>query len=109
MPLWISDVIGPLMSVLAPLSLLVVGFLVEKKFISRMTLFTNAIAINIVAFGLSSPPSYLVWYANIGFVLGVIALLSYATSRSMPSILYAIGWLYSSIVVGILIFLFVLA
>lgn len=108
MSLWISSLPVSVVGILGPISLLVVGFLVERRFISRMTIFTNSIALNLMAFGLANPPFYLVSYANIGLLLGVIALISYAAQKSMSKLFYLIGWLYCSIVVGALIFLFAL-
>lgn len=106
MALWISGLSAPAVEALGPISLLIVGFLVERKFISRMTIFTNTIALNLMVFNLTSPPVYLIWYANIGILLGIVALISYALQTSMSRVFYLIGWLYCSVVVAALILIF---
>lgn len=103
--LWISSLGENYVTLLGPISLLVVGYLVEKNFVGRVPTFTNALAINLHVYTLAAPTLLFVWYANIGLILGVIALVSYGTMKSLNSLFYAITWLYSSVVVGFLILL----
>ena len=101
--LWITHVLPAwLLQRLGALSLVAVGLLVEKHYVGRITTFANTIAINIHA-AYTTSPWWLVWYANIGLIVGMIALASYASRESLPGWFYAIGFIYSSAVVGLLI------
>ena len=86
---------------LGPLSMIIAGFLVEKHYVGRMSVFLNTIAINIFAY--SKMPyltQYDIWYCNIGLLVGLIALVSYMFEESLPSWYYLITFVYSSVVTG---------
>ena len=108
MSLWFSILFPPeLIDKLAPISMIIAGILVEKHFVGRITTFLNAIAVNIYAaqkYPLVS--QFEVWYCNIGLLIGVIALFSYASEESLPSWFYIIAFAYSSFVTGLYILLF---
>ncbi|MDG7000093.1 MAG: hypothetical protein JRN15_13380 [Nitrososphaerota archaeon] len=95
---------------IAPVSMIIVGVVAEKHYVGRVTAFTNVIALNVLFYSLPSPDvflnyvlvSFLQWYANIGLILGVIAILSYKIHAKQSKLFYAICWCYSSIVVGTL-------
>ena len=46
------------------------------------------------------------WYANIGIIMGLIAVISYASNGKQSKTYYTIAWAYSSIVVGLLMVIF---
>lgn len=101
--LWISILPAVLIQKLGPLSLVAVGYLVEKNFVGRIATFSNALAINLHIFTINNPHQLLVWYANIGIIMGVLALVSYGIQQSLSRYFYFISWAYSSIVVGLII------
>ncbi|MBE8540183.1 hypothetical protein [Geoglobus acetivorans] len=101
--LWITHVLPVwLLQRLGALSLVAVGLLVEKHYVGRTTTFANTVAINIHA-AFAAAPLWLVRYANIGLIVGLIALASYASRESLPGWFYLISLVYSSAVVGLLI------
>ena len=101
--LWISILPAVLIQKLGPLSLLAIGYLVEKNFVGRIATFSNTLAINLHVFTISNPHQFLVWYANIGIIIGILALVSYGIQQSLSKYFYFISWAYSSIVVGFII------
>lgn len=80
--------------------LIVIGFLVEKHYVSRPAIFANSIAINLHAWKMGNPPGWLTWYANRGVIIGVIAIFTYAAKEQPGSRYYTIAYFYSSMVVG---------
>ena len=95
-------------------ALLVIGILVEKNHIGRMTTFSNSIAVNLLFLRLSSLHWLLDCYAGIGFLLGILGALSYAAwqfseSRDreefpckLPDLYYKLSWSYSSFLVALI-------
>lgn len=85
-------------------ALLLVGFAVEKHYVSRVTVFTNAIALNVHFLSLNEAPRLLVWYSDLGLILGVIGfgayLLNVETGILFNLPAYA---LYSSLPVALVI------
>lgn len=100
MELFIATIPSEFISLLAPLTLIVIGHLVEKKFIGRITAFTNSIALNVFLYGLDEISFILSLYGNVGLILGFIGLISYSLMSSMPKIYYTILISLSSFVVG---------
>lgn len=91
-------------------SLIAVGFLVERKFVGRIGVFSNTIALNLFFSQLDKPVNFsplfstlLTVYLNIGLIFGCVALLFYATNTSFKGWVYKLAWAYSSIVAGVLI------
>jgi hypothetical protein len=84
-------------------ALIVIGLLVEKRFVSRTSVFANTVAVNVHFY--QNPPfePLLVWYANIGLVFGAVAILAYATEESLPGTFYSLSWAYSAVVTAIVI------
>lgn len=85
-------------------ALLVVGFAVEKHYVSRVTVFTNTIALNVHFLSLDAPPRLLVWYADVGLLFGLYGFTAYLINRK-TSILYNFPAysLYSSFPVALVI------
>lgn len=75
---------GPKISVLV---LLLVGFAVEKHYVSRVTVFTNTIALNVHLLPLEQRPWMLVSYANLGLVFGISGFVAY-TMNWRTGVLY---------------------
>lgn len=62
---------------LPTLALLFLGIVVEKYYVSRVTVFTNVLALNMSLLSLDQVPRLLVWYGDIGLILGVYGMLAY--------------------------------
>lgn len=112
---WISVVVpSAYIQYLAPVSLIIAGSLAEHHYVGRIPIFTNTIALNILFYYSQSNFSYFgtlflsvfEWYANIGLMMGVIAVISYVTNGKRSKTYYTIAWAYSSIVVGLLMVIF---
>ena len=101
--LWFSAIPPVWLDKIGPLSMLLLGYLVEKKFISRTATFVNVIAINTYLALRNIENIWLVMYADIGLILGIIAIISYALKESLPEIFYTVNWAYCSAVVGFII------
>lgn len=104
--LWIAALPSIYAGYLAPFSLILIGYLVEKKFVGRIAMFSNAIALNLHVYALQSTSPLLVWYANIGLLFGVVGIVTYALNISLHGIFYKISWLYASFIVGFIILVF---
>jgi len=91
---------------LPQIGLIIVGILIERHYVSRVTAFTNSLAI--VAH-VASRPDVGFWfgvYADIGLIMGVIGLLAYLTETSLRAEYYLASlFLYSGIPVGAVILL----
>ena len=85
---------------LGAISMIIIGLLVEKHFISRPSLFANVIALNtyLIARGITEP--FLCLYANVGLILGGIAILAYWSDTSLSSFFYTVAFMYNSAFVG---------
>ncbi len=112
---WISVVVPKdYIQYLAPVSLIIAGFLAERHYIGRIPIFTNTIALNVLFYYSQSNFLYFgtlflsvfEWYANIGLIMGLIAVMSYASKGKRSKTYYIIARAYSSIDVGILMVIF---
>ena len=96
-PAWVIAKLGAL-------SLIGLGYLVEKRYVGRVNLFANGMALNINYLPVSKTiPWYFGYYLDGGLLMGLLAILSYAQKRSMPKWFYALEWAYCSFVTGILV------
>ena len=86
--------------------LIIIGLVVEKHYVGRITVFSNVCALYYELFwieGLSSLWTILIAiYANLGLLIAVYALLQYRSKESCPKWVYSLFLLYSSVVVGII-------
>lgn len=58
-------------------ALLFVGIVVEKYYVSRVTVFTNVFALNMSFLSLDQAAAFLVLYGDFGLVLGAYGMLCY--------------------------------
>jgi len=77
----------------------------RKKYISRPAIWANVAAINVHLFEYPVVEGWLVWYANIGIIVALLAFITYATEESLPGWYYKLAWAYSSIPVAALVYL----
>lgn len=92
-------------AVLLPeLSLLFIGYVVEKHYVSRVTCFTNVMALNVHFLTIGESGLWLGLYADFGLLLGVWGFLHYLDRESLAEGYYVLSHLgYSSLVVGTII------
>lgn len=89
--IWFSYLPLEILQKLGPLSLVVVGYLVEKKFVGRIATFSNSIAFNLHIISVPKPDQLLIYYANIGLIMGILAIFSYKGQESMPKLFYLLS------------------
>lgn len=87
---------------LPTLSLVFIGFVVEKHYVSRVTTFTNSLALVVFYLTVVDVGGWLLRiHANIGLLLGVIGFLSYIKQESLPHDYYMLSHIgYGSFFVG---------
>lgn len=82
-------------------SLLIIGYVVEKHYVSRVTCFTSSLALVVHYVTVYDPGWVLRIHANIGLFLGLIGFNAYIQENSMPMWFYDVTHAaYSSMVVG---------
>lgn len=89
---------------LSVIGLILVGWFVEKNYVSRPAIFANSIAVNVYVHRVAFAPNWLTVYANLAVAFGFVAFGAYITDSTLDSRYY--DWaklLYSSLTVGIVI------
>ena len=84
------------------IALLIVGVISERHFISRLTAFSNSVALVLFFIRRNFTPWYIMVYLVVGAFLGLIGLLAYAANESLSEDYYGITFLlYSSLTAGL--------
>ncbi|MFT4309096.1 MAG: hypothetical protein ACMXYL_01255 [Candidatus Woesearchaeota archaeon] len=104
MNIWLLDLLPySFFHLLAPLSLILIGYLVEKHYTGRVTMFANAIAL-VTFFGIYEiVPPIIILYTNIVTLLGVVGIISYTFKFKLFESYYTAGKIASSIITGLVI------
>jgi len=99
------DLLPRSVAVLLPeLSLILIGYVVEKHFVSRVTCFTNVMALNVHFLTIGASGLWLGLYADFGLLLGAYGFLAYWERESLDTWFYNLSHVgYSSLVVGSII------
>lgn len=89
-------------AVLIPaLSLVLIGHVVERHYVGRITCFSNVMALNVHYLTIGESGLLLRIHANLGLILGLWGLWAYLGRESLPKEYYeVVHLLYSSFVVG---------
>ncbi|MBT4824283.1 hypothetical protein HN695_02335 [Candidatus Woesearchaeota archaeon] len=107
MDIWLLKLLSPsILRILAPLALILIGFLVEKHYTGRITMFANAIALVTFFMMFDQIPKWAIIYTNLVTALGVVGILSYALKWRLFEAYYTFGKLASSVVTGLIILTF---
>lgn len=94
----------PLAALIPELSLLLIGYVVEKHYVSRVTCFTNVLALNVHFLTIGESGLWLGLYADFGLLLGAWGFLHYMEQESLSKDYYQVSHIgYSSLVVGAII------
>ncbi|MFA5259017.1 MAG: hypothetical protein WC402_02990 [Candidatus Pacearchaeota archaeon] len=103
--IWISQLLPiELIEILPALTLIIIGLIVEKKYVGRVAIFANAIALSTFFYKIQNLPLWTIWYINILTIFGLIAIFSYAFKIKLPQEYYWLAGVFSSVVSGILLF-----
>ena len=93
---------------IAPIALMVAGFLVEKKFVGRITVFSNSMALVAFFIPLNNVPVLLKLFINFAIILGIIGAWKYYNNESLDSRYYNLAKYVSTIITGIILLIGVL-
>ena len=99
------DLLPTSLAALIPeLSLLLIGYVVEKHYVSRVTCSTNVLALNVHFLTIGESGLWLGLYADFGLLLGAWGFLHYLEQESLSKDYYQVSHIgYSSLVVGAII------
>lgn len=102
--IWVSQFLTiELIKVLPAITLILVGLLVERKYVGRISLLTNAVALSTFFSAIQNLPSWIIYYINILTVFGFIALISYCFKIKLSKHFYWMAAIFSSAISGILL------
>jgi hypothetical protein len=89
---------------LPQIGLILIGIIVEQHYVSRVTCFTNSLALYVHVGTLTNPGLWLGIYADIGILLGVIGFIAYHYQVSLPNYYYVMAlFAYSGLPVALVI------
>lgn len=104
MGIWIATILPlKLITILPAITLIVVGMLVEKYYVGRIAILSNAVALATYFYRFSNLNQWLVLYINVLTIAGILALVSYALKFHLPREFYWFGSIFSSLVSGALL------
>ena len=102
--IWIANVLPMgVLEVLPAVTLIIIGLLVEKNYVGRIALLSNAVALTTFFYRFEVLPEWLVTYINLLSVAGILALASYALRFPLPRHFYWIAGLFSSAISGVIL------
>lgn len=91
---------------LPQIGLIFVGVVIERHYISRVTAFTNALALITHVATQSNVGFWFGVYADLGLFMGLAGMIAYLTEKSLPTEYYLVSlFLYSGLSVGAVILL----
>lgn len=102
---WFYTIIpDSIIGLIAPFSLIFIGWKVENHYVGRIPTFSSMIALNVYFFHKTPLPLYLKIYLNIAMVLGLLGIATYPDKEvPLSGLYYKLNWFYCSIAVGILL------
>jgi len=104
MNIWLNNIIPlQLIEVLPAITLIVIGLIVEKRYLSRISIFSNAVALTTFFYNFTNLPNWLILYINALSIVGILALVSYALRISLPQQFYLIAGIFSSGISGMVL------
>jgi hypothetical protein len=104
MSIWIGELLPlRLIQVIPAITLIAIGLIVERKYVGRIAIFTNAIALSTFFAQIDNVPSGIIWYVNILTIFGAIAIISYSFKLKLPKEFYFMAGIFSSVISGILL------
>lgn len=91
---------------LPEIALILIGLVIERHYVSRVTVFGNAMALTAHAITVQDLSPVLTAYVEVGILLGAYGLFKYVREESIGQPYYVVSYyLYSSLPVGLIIFL----
>lgn len=104
--IWLKSLIpASYLNLIGPASLILIGFIVETRYTSRVALFSNAMALVAFFHPFNSLPWWLVLYINAATAVGAIAIVSYKRYK-LNKEYYRLGKLFSTAITGLILLLY---
>jgi len=104
MEIWLTNIIPiGLIELLPAITLIVIGWIVEKRYVGRVAIFSNAVALTTYFYKFSKLPYWLVVYINALIIVGILALISYVFRFYLPRSFYYFAAFFSSCISGIIL------
>lgn len=104
-----DPILVPITIYLPIVTLLLIGFFAEQHYLSRLTVFSNSVALFSFVFSSSNYDVVVTLYVGAGLIAGVVAFGFYLLDKEMPVEYYEVTfYTYSSATVGLGIGLFYL-
>ncbi len=104
MEIWLSQFLSPsILDILPAITLIVVGVLVEKYYVGRIAILSNAVALTTYYYKFENLSNALILYINILTIFGILSLISYAFKIKLPKDFYFIAGIFSSVISGLIL------
>lgn len=104
MGIWIAQILPiKLLDMLPAITLIAVGLLVEKYYVGRIAILSNAVALVTYFYSVPNIPNWLTLYINILTIAGILSPASYAFRFPLPKQFYWFAGIFCSAISGILI------
>ena len=104
MEIWVSQFLSvELVRLLPAITLIVVGLIVEKNYVGRISLLTNAVALSTFFSFIENLNYWMVLYINVLTIFGIIALFTYAFKIKLSKHFYFMAGVFSSAISGLLL------
>jgi len=104
MEIWIVQILPKsIIDLLPAITLIIVGLIVEKYYVGRISLLTNAVALSTFFSQFNNLNFWLIIYINVLTIAGGIALLSYTFKLKLTKHFYWIAGIFSSLISGLLL------
>ncbi len=104
MEIWIAQFLPKALILALPaITLIVVGLIVEKNYVGRISLLTNAVALSTFFAFIENLNFWIILYINILTVFGIIALISRAFKIKLSKHFYFMAGVFSSVISGVLL------
>jgi hypothetical protein len=101
MAIWLAGLLPVrALEVLPAFTLIGLGLLVEKYYVSRITLISNAVALTTYFYRFENLNPWLVLYINILTIVGIVSLVSYLFEWKLSKDFYFVTGIFSSVVSG---------
>ena len=104
MEIWVSQFLPKgLVLALPAITLIIVGLIVEKNYVGRISLLTNAVALSTFFAFIENLHWGVILYINILTIFGIVALFTYAFKIKLSRHFYFLAGAFSSAISGMLL------
>ena len=104
MEIWLGHFLSKnFINILPAVSLIIVGLIVEKNYVSRIAIFSNAVALSSYFAFIPNLSFGLILYINILTIAGILAIFSYLVHFSLPKEFYFFAGAFCSAISGMIL------